>query len=131
MSTMEKNAPEFQKLLKSLIDEHQPDTPAESLLVEEMAQAHRRLEHVRRRQDQTFSSEAPDAKLLALLLRYATAYERLQIAGNAQETQAPAPRAIPATFRFAKGGAGGFLREDGCPNSPAQATPPLKKRSRR
>jgi len=59
-----------------LLKEHQPATPTEKLLVEEMAQAHWRLDRVRRRQDQAFDSETLDTKLLALLQRYATANER-------------------------------------------------------
>jgi len=67
---------DFQHLRRSLLREHRPSTPTETLLVEEMAQAHWRLDRVRRRQDQAFESETPDAKLLSVLLRYATTYER-------------------------------------------------------
>jgi len=67
---------QFQHLRRSLLKEHQPATPTEKLLVEEMAQAHWRLDRVRRRQDQAFDSETLDTKLLALLQRYATANER-------------------------------------------------------
>ncbi len=67
---------QFQFLRRGLLKEHQPATPTEKLLVEEMAQAHWRLERVRRRQDQAFDTEALDTKLLALLQRYATGFER-------------------------------------------------------
>ena len=67
---------EFQLLLASLVEEHQPSTPTEFLLVEEMVQAHWRLDRVRRREDQAFESGTLDPKLLLLLLRYATTYER-------------------------------------------------------
>ena len=67
---------QFQHLRRSLLKEHQPSTPTEKLLVEEMAQAHWRLDRVRRHQDQAFDSAQLDTKLLALLLRYATSYER-------------------------------------------------------
>ena len=67
---------EFQRLLLSLVEEHHPATPTESLLVDEMAQAHWRLDRLRRRQDQAFASETLDAQLLLLLHRYATGYER-------------------------------------------------------
>ena len=67
---------QFQHLRHSLLKEHRPNTPTEKLLVEEMAQSHWRLDRVRRRQDQAFESETLDAKLLAILLRYATSYER-------------------------------------------------------
>ena len=67
---------EFHDLLFSLLEEHQPATPTEAMLVNEMAQARWRLDRVRRRQDQAFESETLDAKLLAILLRYATTYER-------------------------------------------------------
>ena len=70
------NSAEFQQLRNSLLEEHQPATPTESLLVEEIAQAHWRLDRVRHRQDQAFESETFDTKLLALLHRYATSYER-------------------------------------------------------
>jgi len=67
---------EFHDLLFSLLEEHLPATPTEAMLVNEMAQARWRLDRVRRRQDQAFESETLDQKLLALLLRYATTYER-------------------------------------------------------
>ena len=70
------NLADFQHLRHSLLKEHRPDTKTEKLLVEEMAQAHWRLDRVRRRQDQAFESDTLDQKLLALLLRYATTYER-------------------------------------------------------
>jgi len=66
----------YEHLVDCLMEEHQPGTPTEGLLVEEMAQAHWRLNRVRYRQDQAFQSETLDAKLLALLHRYATGYER-------------------------------------------------------
>src|SRR5450755_3950103 len=67
---------QFQYLRRSLLKEHRPATPTETLLVEEMAQAHWRLERVRRRQDHAFESETLEANLLNLLQRYATSYER-------------------------------------------------------
>jgi len=67
---------EFHDLLFSLLDEHQPATPTEAMLVNEMTQARWRLDRVRRRQDQAFEAETLDQKLLALLLRYAATYER-------------------------------------------------------
>ena len=70
------DAAQFQQLRNALLEEHQPATPTETLLVEEMAQAHWRLDRVRRRQDQAFDSPTLDQKLLSLLLRYATSYER-------------------------------------------------------
>ena len=70
------NADEFQRLLNSLFEDHQPATATETLLVEEMAQAHWRLDRVRRRQDHAFESETLDAAFLSLLHRYATTYER-------------------------------------------------------
>lgn len=66
----------YQQLLDALIEEHQPTTATESLLVEEMVQAHWRLARVRHRQDQAFEADTLDTKLLALLHRYATANER-------------------------------------------------------
>ena len=70
------DAARFQQLRKSLLDEHRPATATESLLVEEMAQAHWRLDRVRHRQDRAFEPEVLDTKLLTLLQRYATTYER-------------------------------------------------------
>ncbi|HME07067.1 MAG TPA: hypothetical protein VKG25_08450 [Bryobacteraceae bacterium] len=67
---------QFQFLRRALLKEHDPVTPTEKLLVEEMAQAHWRLERVRRRQDEAFESVKLDTQLLALLHRYATGYER-------------------------------------------------------
>ncbi len=66
----------YDRLLDTLMEEHDPGTPTEALLVEEMAQAHWRLNRVRYRQDTAFESETLDAKLLALLHRYATGFER-------------------------------------------------------
>jgi len=70
------DAAQFEHLRRSLFEEHRPATPTETLLVEEMAQAHWRLERVRRRQDDAFTPENLDVKLLALLQRYATGFER-------------------------------------------------------
>ena len=70
------DASQFEFLRRSLLKEHRPNTPTEKILVEEMAQAHWRLDRVRRRQDQAFESDTLNEKLLALLLRYATTYER-------------------------------------------------------
>jgi len=67
---------QFVHLRRALLKEHQPATPTETLLVEEIAQAHWRLERVRRRQDQAFDTETLDTKVLSLLHRYATTYER-------------------------------------------------------
>jgi len=69
---------QFQHLRHSLLKEHQPNTPTGKLLVEEMAQAHWRLDRVRRRQDHAFESDVLDAQLLTLLLRYATTYQSLE-----------------------------------------------------
>ncbi len=67
---------EYQELLDILVQEHHPATPTESLLVDDMAQARWRLDRVRDRQDQAFEADTLDQKLLALLHRYATTYER-------------------------------------------------------
>jgi len=67
---------EFQELLDTLVAEHRPGSPTESLLIDEMAQARWRLDRVRRKQDQAFSADMLDQKLLALLLRYGATYER-------------------------------------------------------
>jgi hypothetical protein len=66
----------FQQNLQALLTEHCPATPTEVLLVEEMAQAHWRLQRARRQQDQAFQSGNLDIKLLALLHRYSTGFER-------------------------------------------------------
>ncbi|HME07234.1 MAG TPA: hypothetical protein VKG25_09295 [Bryobacteraceae bacterium] len=70
------NLADFQHLRHSLLKEYRPDTKTERLLVEEMAAAHWRLQRVRRHQDQAFGSGALDPKLLAILLRYETSYQR-------------------------------------------------------
>ena len=67
---------EFRRLLEALLEEHKPATPTETLLVQEMAHAHWRLKRVRFRQDLQFESGELDLKLLALLHRYATGFER-------------------------------------------------------
>jgi len=67
---------EFQELLDLLVQEHHPATPTESLLVDDMAQARWRLDRVRDRQDRAFEADTLDQKLLALLHRYATSFER-------------------------------------------------------
>jgi len=72
----DENLADFQHLRHSLLKEHRPDTKTEKLLVEEMAAAHWRLQRVRRRQDQAFESDTLDPKLLAILLRYETSYQR-------------------------------------------------------
>lgn len=67
---------EFQQFLNSLLEEHQPATPAETSLVREMAHAHWRLQTVRRCQDRSLAAQALDVKLLTVLNRYAVTYKR-------------------------------------------------------
>ncbi len=69
------DAAAFERLRDALFEEHQPAT-TEALLVDEMAQSHWRLQRVRARQDEAFEYEQLDAKLLTLLHRYATGFER-------------------------------------------------------
>ncbi len=88
---------QFQFLRRGLLKEHQPATPTEKLLVEEMAQAHWRLQRVRRRQDEAFEYETLDTKLLALLQRYAATYERtffksLETLKKLQRERLPQPK---------------------------------------
>src|SRR5581483_7256027 len=70
------NAEVYEQIRQALFAEHQPATPTEAILVEEMAQAHWRLERVRAQQDRAMLADSLDAKLLSLLHRYAASYER-------------------------------------------------------
>jgi hypothetical protein len=73
------NQADYDELLKSLKDEHQPQTPTESLLVTSMAQHRWLLDRATRLQDTCFdleTGEIDNEKRFSLYLRYATTHER-------------------------------------------------------
>ena len=67
---------EFEALLNALIAEHQPSTPTEQLLVQEMAQSYWLTQRALRLQNCCFSDSGVDEKRLALFLRYQTTHDR-------------------------------------------------------
>jgi hypothetical protein len=73
------NQYDYNNLLKSLQEEHQPETATEHLLVLSMAQHRWLLDRATRLQDTCFdpiTGELTNEKLFALYLRYATTHER-------------------------------------------------------
>jgi hypothetical protein len=67
---------EFDSLLQSLLDEHQPANTIEEMLIHEMAQSFWLTQRALRLQNECFTSEGVDEKRLALFLRYQTTHER-------------------------------------------------------
>jgi hypothetical protein len=73
------NQADYDQLLQSLQEEHQPETPTEHLLIVSMAQHRWLLDRATRLQETCFNletGEIQDTKLFALYLRYATTNER-------------------------------------------------------
>jgi hypothetical protein len=73
------NQADYDQLLQSLQDEHQPDTPTEHLLVISMAQHRWLLDRATRLQDTCFdfeTGEINNEKRFNLYQRYATTHER-------------------------------------------------------
>ncbi len=66
----------FDALLHDFLEEHQPATPTEQLLVKEMAQSHWFTQRALRLQNQCFTVDGVNEKQLALFLRYQTTHER-------------------------------------------------------
>ncbi len=66
----------FDALLHDFIEEHQPATPTEKLLIKEMAQSHWLTQRAIRLQNQCFTADGVNEKQLALFLRYQTTHER-------------------------------------------------------
>ncbi len=66
----------FDSLLGALLEEHQPASPTEELLIHEMAQSYWLTQRALRLQNECFTAEGIDDKRLALFLRYQTTHER-------------------------------------------------------
>jgi hypothetical protein len=66
----------FEALRDALLEEHQPATQTEELLVQEMAQSWWLTQRAIRLQNECFTPEGVDQKQLSLLLRYQTAHDR-------------------------------------------------------
>lgn len=67
---------QFEALLHDLIAEHQPATPTEELLVQEMAESFWLTQRALRLQNECFTDTGVDEKRLALFLRYQTTHDR-------------------------------------------------------
>jgi hypothetical protein len=70
------DAAAFEALRNALIDEHQPATETEVLLVQEMAQSWWLTQRAIRLQNECFTPEGVDQRQLSLLLRYQTTHDR-------------------------------------------------------
>ncbi len=66
----------FDALLHDFLEEHQPATATEELLVKEMAQSHWLTQRALRLQNQCFTPDGVNEKQLAFFLRYQTTHER-------------------------------------------------------
>jgi hypothetical protein len=66
----------FEALLNDLLEEHQPATPTEDLLVKEMAQSYWLTQRAIQLQNTCFTEESVNGQQLALFLRYQTTHER-------------------------------------------------------
>ncbi len=70
------DAADFEALLAGLLDEHQPASSTEELLVREMAQSWWLTQRALRLQNDCFTENGVDEKRLSLFLRYQTTHER-------------------------------------------------------
>ena len=66
----------FEALLHDLLEEHQPASPTEELLINEMAQCYWLAQRALRLQNECFTENGVDEKRLALFLRYQTTHDR-------------------------------------------------------
>ncbi len=66
----------FEALLHGLLEEHQPGSPTEELLVNEMAQSYWLSQRALRFQNECFTENGVDEKRLSLFLRYQTTHDR-------------------------------------------------------
>ena len=66
----------FKALLNAFLEEHQPATTTEEVLVTEMAQSHWLTQRAIRLQNDCFTGAVVDDKRLALFLRYQTTHQR-------------------------------------------------------
>jgi hypothetical protein len=66
----------YETLLAALIEEHQPASTTEELLITEMAQSHWLTQRAIRLQNDCFTADGIDTKRLALFLRYQTTHQR-------------------------------------------------------
>ena len=66
----------FEALRDALLEEHQPATHTEELLIQEMAQSWWLTQRAIRLQNECFTPEGVDQKQLSLFLRYQTTHER-------------------------------------------------------
>ncbi|MBV9767615.1 MAG: hypothetical protein JOZ48_22435 [Acidobacteriaceae bacterium] len=66
----------FDALLHDLLEEHQPASPTEELLIKEMAQSYWLAQRALRFQNECFTETGVDEKRLALFLRYQTTHDR-------------------------------------------------------
>ncbi len=67
---------EFESLLASLLDEHQPSGPTEEILVNEMAQSYWLAQRAIRLQNDCFTNSGTDEKRLSLYMRYHSTHQR-------------------------------------------------------
>ncbi|MGI8961030.1 MAG: hypothetical protein ACR2IV_14950 [Bryobacteraceae bacterium] len=89
----------FEALLADLLDEHQPASPTEELLVHEIAQSWWLTQRALRFQNECFTAEGVDEKRLSLFLRYQTTHERAF------------HKALSALIRLKKDRARGFVSQ--------------------
>ena len=66
----------FEALRDALLEEHQPATQTEELLVQEMAQSYWLTQRAIRFQNECFTPDGVDPKQLSLFLRYQTTHDR-------------------------------------------------------
>ncbi len=66
----------FESLLGALLEEHQPASPTEELLIHEMAQSYWLTQRAIRLQNECFNAEGVDEKRLSLYMRYQTTHNR-------------------------------------------------------
>ncbi len=67
---------EFEALLSGLLDEHQPASATEDLLVRELAQSWWLAQRALRLQNECFTEKGVDEKRLSLFLRYQATHDR-------------------------------------------------------
>ncbi len=98
----------FEALKAALIEEHQPATETEELLINEMAQSYWLEQRALRLQNDCFTENGIDEKRLSLFLRYQTTHHRAF------------HKALAALLKLKQTRARGFVSQSGAGSQPAR-----------
>ena len=113
----------FEELRQSLMEEHQPASLTEELLVNEMAQSYWLEQRAIRLQNDCFTLEGIDETRLSLFLRYQTTYNRafhkaLNTLLKLQKDRNKAPNGFVSQSKYRRGQHNGFVSQNGASQDP-------------